>query len=278
MPNTLLLLFGTLLATALPLLAQLSAFMPATSQTGHDALARTQLRVLSYNIHHASPPSKSGQIDIEAIAKVIRAAKPDLVALQEVDVNTNRSNGIDQAKQLCLKSGMKHSYFAKAIDHDGGEYGVAILSNFVMTATHSFPLPDDPSKPSEPRILAIATVQIPGSGELHFATTHLDHTDEANRLLQMQQIRQMANLHQTPMLLAGDFNAQPISETIKILDSTFKRTCNPCDPTFPQLKPDRTIDYIAFKPESRFKVISHQVIAETYASDHRPILSVLEFR
>jgi hypothetical protein len=49
------------------------------------------ISVMSYNIHHANPPSKPNVIDLNAIAKVINKQKPDLVALQEVDVHTNRS-------------------------------------------------------------------------------------------------------------------------------------------------------------------------------------------
>src|SRR5690348_2217023 len=78
------------------------------------------LRIMTYNIHHCNPPTKSktGEIEVDAIARVINSRHPDLVALQEVDVNTKRSGGIDQAAQLAAKTGM-HAYFGKAIDHDG---------------------------------------------------------------------------------------------------------------------------------------------------------------
>ena len=49
------------------------------------------LSILTYNIHHANPPSKPGLIDVDAIAAVIVKLRPDVVALQEVDVYTNRS-------------------------------------------------------------------------------------------------------------------------------------------------------------------------------------------
>ncbi|MFN2440183.1 MAG: hypothetical protein ABR503_13355 [Chitinophagaceae bacterium] len=49
------------------------------------------LHILSYNIHHANPLSRPGIIDLQAIAQVIKQQTPDLVALQEVDVYTNRS-------------------------------------------------------------------------------------------------------------------------------------------------------------------------------------------
>jgi len=57
------------------------------------------LRVLCYNIHHANPPSRPNIIDLDAIANVIKKEQPHLVALQEVDVFTERSGkSIHQAK------------------------------------------------------------------------------------------------------------------------------------------------------------------------------------
>jgi endonuclease/exonuclease/phosphatase family metal-dependent hydrolase len=61
------------------------------------------IRVMSYNIHHANPPSKAkdSTIDMQAIADVIIKANPDLVALQEVDNRTTRSGvNLNQEQEL----------------------------------------------------------------------------------------------------------------------------------------------------------------------------------
>jgi endonuclease/exonuclease/phosphatase family metal-dependent hydrolase len=47
------------------------------------------LRVLSYNIHHGEAMDK--KFDYPRLAKVINDLSPDLVALQEVDVGTERA-------------------------------------------------------------------------------------------------------------------------------------------------------------------------------------------
>lgn len=61
--------------------------------------------------------------------------QPDLVALQEVDQKTGRSSGIDQAAELGHLTGM-HWVFGKAMDYQGGGYGLAVLSRFpILTAT-----------------------------------------------------------------------------------------------------------------------------------------------
>src|SRR5690554_4929360 len=60
-----------------------------------------KLKVLSYNIHVGNPPGKPGVTDLKGIAKVINDSDADLVALQEVDVFTNRSGkNLDQATEL----------------------------------------------------------------------------------------------------------------------------------------------------------------------------------
>ena len=75
---------------------------------------------MSYNIHHCNPPSKAGLIDVDAIAAVLKKEGPEIVSLQEVDVFTRRSGGIDQAAQIAEKAGYPFFYCAKAIDCDGG--------------------------------------------------------------------------------------------------------------------------------------------------------------
>ncbi|KEO71690.1 endonuclease/exonuclease/phosphatase family protein [Anditalea andensis] len=234
------------------------------------------LRVLCYNIHYANPPSRPGYIDLDAIAKVINTEDPDVVALQEVDVHVGRSGKINEAEILAEKTGMKAYFFAKAIDHDGGDYGVAILSKYDILESHNYPLPDDRSTNPEPRVLATARMKTPGGFEFVFASTHLEVRREENRRLQLEEIEKIAVSTGLPMVIAGDFNAKPESETISYLDKIFTRTCDDCPPTIPVVNPNRAIDFIAFRPKAAFKVLEHKVIQETYASDHLPVLAVLE--
>ncbi|SIQ99263.1 Metal-dependent hydrolase, endonuclease/exonuclease/phosphatase family [Pontibacter lucknowensis] len=237
--------------------------------------AASQLRIMSYNIHHANPPGEKGVIDLEAIAGVIRSEEPDLVALQEVDVHIPRSGNVHQAEALAAMLGM-HFYFAKAIDFGGGEYGVAILSRYPLSDTRKVELPKEDSPKAEGRVLAVATVQLPGGQRIRFGSTHLDIQSSANRQQQVQTIIAVAAADQLPFILAGDLNDYPDSPAIATLDETFQRTClAACEATFPQDKPDRIIDYIAFTRSSGLAVRSHRVVPESYASDHRPVVAVL---
>lgn len=238
------------------------------------------LRVLCYNIHHANPPSRPGFIDLEAIANVIKQEQPHLVALQEVDVYTGRSGKVShQAEDIARRTGMK-AYFAKAIDYDGGEYGVAILSKLPMEAMKNTPLPTAVGTGGEPRTLATAVITLPQGKKILFANTHLDaQRQDTNRLLQINSITEVLQEEKIPVVIAGDFNAVPSSRIIKRLDDHFTRTCiTSCQFTVPQKNPTRTIDFIAYTPAAAFSVVEHQVIDEPYASDHLPVKAVIKLK
>ena len=237
-----------------------------------------EIRVLTYNIHHANPPSKSkdGFIDIDAIAKVIEFQSPDLVALQEVDVNTKRSGNINEAVILATKLKMNF-YFFKAIDHDGGDYGVAILSKYPLSNPQTYKLPNNGDAKAEPRVLGIGTATLPDGRKIRFASTHLDaQKSDENRMKQVTEINKLTEGESLPLILAGDFNANTGSEAIKVFDQQFVRSCTDCGFTIPVISPKNTIDHIAYKKGGNFSVLSHQVINETYASDHLPVLAILQ--
>ena len=235
------------------------------------------LTVMTYNIHHCNPPSAGTKIEVDAIARVITKEKPDFVALQEVDVNTERSGkGINQARELARLTGM-HYFFSKAIDHQGGDYGVAVLSRFPILDSTRFILPVDPAIGGETRTIAAVTVEIAKGKKIIFASTHLD-LKEPNRLTQSELIVKHFEKSGLPMILGGDFNAQADSRVIRFLDQNFVRSCQDCAPTIPVVNPNRAIDFIMYKPGSTFKTLSTKVIDEQYASDHLPVVVKLQVK
>jgi endonuclease/exonuclease/phosphatase family metal-dependent hydrolase len=236
----------------------------------------TSLKVMTYNIHHGNPPSHAeGFIDLPAIARVINDAAVDLVALQEVDVNTERSGkGIHQAKELARLTGMYY-FFSKAIDHQGGDYGVAVLSKFPIIGSLRLPLPLPDGVKGEPRTLAAIKVKVGTKKNIWFASTHLDLKSET-RLFQSDLIVKRFAKSKHPLILAGDFNAKPDSREIAFLDKTFTRTCIlDCQPTSPNINPRNTIDYIMFTHPKKIRSTNTSVIHETYASDHLPVVADL---
>jgi len=230
------------------------------------------LKVMTYNIHHGNPPAQSGVIDLQAVADVINSQAPDLVALQELDVLTKRANGVDEVKKLAALTGM-HPFFSKGIDFDGGEYGVAILSRFKPNHTERFPLPSKEGLPAEARSLAVVNVSLPNGQRLDFACTHLDLKEE-HRLLQVTEINKILGPRKGTVILAGDFNFEATNPAMAILEQHFNRSCKEnCDPTIPEVNPQKEIDFILLKKGNRLKVVSHQVLKNVIASDHLPVVA-----
>ncbi len=231
------------------------------------------LTIVCYNIHHGNPPAKPGLIDLDAIANVIAAQNPDLVALQEVDVNIKRSGNVDQAAYLAKRLNM-HFYFAKAIDHDGGDYGVAVLSRFPIEDQKKLIFSRIEGREAEDRVLATVSVKLKSGRKIKFSSTHLDHVrNEDLRLVQVAEIVKQAEDERLPFIVAGDFNARPNSKTIKLLDEVFTRTCSNCAFTIPVIKPKEAIDFIAYKQNEKISVVRHEVIQEHQASDHLPVVA-----
>lgn len=226
---------------------------------------RPLLRVLTYNIHHGE--GTDGKFDLERLAKIILAAKPDLVALQEVDRNTNRAGGVDQAAQLGKLTGM-HATFGKAMNFSGGEYGEAILSHNQPAEVKVHALPQAPG--TEPRAaLAVRLKPSDQLPELVFIGTHLCHQSEANRAAQAKEINRLFPAEGgLPALLAGDLNAEAGSPSMQ----EFARQWQDSQPEI------RTIDYVLTRKADLWKVVSATVIDEPVASDHQPVLVVLEWQ
>lgn len=234
-----------------------------------------RLKILCYNIHHANPPGEDeSTIDLEAIAKVINDSDADLVALQEVDVQVPRSGEVDQAAELAKQTN-RHHYFAKGIDLQGGEYGVAILSKkpFLSTESYLLPMPET----SEQRVIAIVGTETNSGRRVDFSTSHFD-LKPLNKIANAQFVKDLAEQRKVPLIFTGDLNATPDSEPIQLLDQQFVRSQTEEGSTFPQINPDREIDYIMVSKNADVEFINHEVIEEEYASDHRPLVVEIEFK
>ena len=238
--------------------------------------ALNSIKIMTYNIHAAVPPGSPGTVNIAAIAKVITDEDPDIVFLQEVDKNTGR-NGYtkDQSAELGTLTKMNVAYFS-AINYMKGFYGVATLSKYPMSQIRKQLLPKG-NAAEEQRVLGLAQVDLPGKDSLLALATHLQHDNDATRLLQIKELVNVASSFTIPMVMGGDLNERPsATEFINILDGAFTRTCTTCPNTFPASNATAVIDYLAYKPAARYSVVNHKTIMETFASDHLPVVSELK--
>ena len=232
-------------------------------------MAAQELRLLAYNIHHGQ--GMDGKVDLARIAKVIAAEKPDLVALQEVDKNCKRSGAVDQAAELARLLKMEHR-FAKAMDFQGGEYGVAVLSKFPIQGAIVHTLP----KGAEPRVALEVMMTPPGWSEIFsFVTIHNDWINEALRVKQIEVLKKGLKNRDHPVILAGDFNAEPQSDSLRSLeDDGWKMLREGRENTSPAVETKVEIDFFFAKGLAAF-LFKDKVVAEKVASDHRPIVVVV---
>jgi endonuclease/exonuclease/phosphatase family metal-dependent hydrolase len=218
---------------------------------------------------------QSGLRGLDGIAKAIRDAGPDLVALQEVDSRSTRSHGLDQAERLAELTGLAYHAHFRATDYYGGAYGVAVLSRFplVQVRHQALPTPDD----LEPRTVATAVVDAP-NGQLSLYITHLTHlpTRAEVRTGQIKAIQALMAKDARPKLLLGDLNDTDDSEAVTILSKAmtdvFAKKGEGPGGTFPlpMFLPEVRIDYVFASPEL---APLKSFVLRVDASDHYPLVA-----
>lgn len=232
------------------------------------------VRVLSFNILHGA--TTKGDFNLDVIAKVIKDANPDFVALQEVDFKTNRAKRYDLVTELGWRTKMA-SIFGRAMEFDGGEYGEGVLSKYTFIQSRNIALPYTPG--SEPRAALEITTILPSGDTIAFVGTHLDHLkDEKDRVAQAKKINKIFSSNKYPTILVGDLNAIPGSTPINILEDIWTASYDKQKPkpTFPSNNPTKKIDYVMYYPKDRWKAHETEVIQDTVASDHCAYMTILE--
>lgn len=234
----------------------------------------TELCLVTYNIKHGR--GMDDVVDLNRTAAVLRLLRPDIVGLQEVDERATRSGGVSQAERLGQSLGMQHA-FGKFMDFQGGAYGLAVLSRFPIVRSSILQLPEG----NEPRVAIVAEVRLPDETMMAVVNVHFDWVeDDRFRFAQAELLSKYLDSLSMPYVLMGDFNDVPESRTLSLFRATAIEAAKPAggNLTFSSTKPDREIDYIFFAPAAAFRAREVRVIDERVASDHRPVLAVLERR
>ena len=230
---------------------------------GESTEATAELRILSYNVRNAMGIDRV--TDPDRTAQVIRDVNPDFVMVQELDCKTQRSGGMDRLAELAERTEMVAT-FGPAIEFQGGQYGVGLLSKEKPLRSRTVPLPGR----EERRALLIVEFS-----EYVCFCTHFSLTPE-DRLASVEIIAEEREKYdEIPIFLAGDFNAEPEETPIVELKKDWKLLSVDA-PTFPADRPTVQIDYVfgAHLPES-VQVVESRVLDASTQSDHRPVLVVL---
>ena len=240
----------------------------------------TTLKVMSYNVKYCAP-YKSSSPNVDSIANIISHSGADIVFLQEIDRNTTRSGKVNQLALISEKTGLGYYFYGKAISYQGGETGLGILSRFPLShqEIHQLPRVELEGKYVSYRILMTADITV-HKQPLTIANTHLELTVE-NRELQVPAIDSVLTERAHPVILGGDFNAKPDGPTMtSFFERGYMSSCLEHDRscfTIPSRNPNRTLDYVLFRPKESFRVLSHEVL-QTEASDHLPLIATFELK
>jgi endonuclease/exonuclease/phosphatase family metal-dependent hydrolase len=244
------------------------------------------LRVMSYNLQAGA--GADHVFDLERQARAIEAQHPDIVGLQEVDVDWGpRSDYVDEASWLARRLHMR-VFFAPIYtlppDRAGApdrRFGVAVLSRFpilhaknqeITRLSTQVPNPVPAPAPGFPELLIKAR-----GTRIWVYDTHLDYrSDPAVRRAQVADMAAIMARRHGPKLLLGDFNAGPDAPELAPLWTRLsdaltvagKRTT----PTWPADAPVNRIDYVTFTPGPR---VTGAYVPDTLASDHRPVVADL---
>lgn len=264
---TLLLSIITLLAASILLGASSTARLPAPKKT---------LRVMTYNIHVGVGMDK--QLDLQRIADVINRERPDLVGLQEVDRGVRRTEGKDEIAELAKMTRMDYA-FGHNLDYQEGQYGVAILSRFLIQKIDHRRYEN--RREAERRGMIRVEVDI-GGRTVNFTTTHLDYQHADGRLFETEQMLRFLEGVTSPSIVVGDFNDEPAGSAYKLMlakyeDAWIQSRAKTNGFTYPADKPSKRIDYIFYRKSDSVRAKKAWVV-KTLASDHLPVMAELEIR
>ncbi|PZT75461.1 endonuclease/exonuclease/phosphatase family protein [Streptomyces sp. AC1-42W] len=264
---------------------------PATASTGPGPGASVPLRVATYNIHAGA--GTDGVFDLDRQVAALRALDADVIGLQEVDVHWGaRSEWRDLAGELARRLGMRVSFapiYSLAPAAEGEperEFGVAVLSRYRIVSAENHELTRLSTQDPNP-----VPAPAPGFGEVvlkvrglpvHVYATHLDYRgDPSVRIAQVADTRRiMAEDRESErgpvrQILLGDFNAPPAAPELAPLWRELT-DAEPGAPTYPALDPVLRIDYVAVSKDT--VRVRDAAVAETLASDHRPVVADLSLR
>jgi endonuclease/exonuclease/phosphatase family metal-dependent hydrolase len=246
------------LLVAAPGARALTASDPSATRVPGDTL-----RVMTYNIQ--SGFSKDNHWDLEATARVIEQAEPDVLFLQEVSRGWLVTTGNDQLRWLSERLDMPYAWGPASTDD---LWGNAILSRFPIASERVVKFDETFNLK---RSALVVGIELGDGRTLELIGTHLDNPGEAGRA-RVAQVERLIELLESgrPTIVAGDFNAPPADRLIvELADVGLIDSAPQAGADEPTSENGRRIDYV-FVTDA-FEILDGRVI-DTDASDHRPLV------
>jgi len=243
------------------------------------------MKILTFNLRHNND---HWELRKPLCINLIEQYQPDIIGFQEVWMPIQQAHRI-----LESVTGKPYTLHVSPKQAHHGTEGIAIASRYPTSSFETLKLPGGE------RVAQRVTATVDGK-QVCFANTHLHHMplySEDERLPQMQALINWLAPVTDPIILTGDMNTTPDSETIQMVKARFDsayeqaRGTEP-DFTFPAplVEDDYErgpvmIDYVFITPDS-LQATSGMVVGDTAhgtdpklsASDHLGVLVDVDFR
>lgn len=239
---------------------------------------------MTYNVHRCVGVDR--RLDPGRVAAVIAQCRPDVVALQELDVGRARTGAVDQAHAIAARLGM-YVHFHAALQVEEERYGDAILTAAPHRVIKAGPLPGLAALGAlEPRGALWLALEL-GGRVLQVVNTHLGlvpHEQRAQaRALMGADWTGAAAAQADPLILLGDFNATPRARAYRTLaagftDARLQAPGAGRAPTFPSRLPMLALDHVFLRGavQANHVAVFAAPLART-ASDHLPLVVDFDF-
>ena len=232
------------------------------------------MKIMTFNTQHCRNYLE-GKIDYPIMAKAITDCGAEIVGLNEM-----RNQGVlegyePQVQNLSELTGLKHWYFAKAIDvGENNPYGNGLLSAVPIVSVETIPVPDPAVKSGteyyETRCLLKAKLE---NGVtvlvIHFGLNEDEQENAVKTVLE--------HMENEKCILMGDFNMTPENPILRPIAERMIDTAEVFDGvqySFPSDEPDQKIDYIFVSQDAKIRSAE---IPPIVASDHRPQIAEILF-
>lgn len=239
------------------------------------------LRVLTYNVNYCR--GMDGRVDYQRIADIIKRSKPDLVALQELYRAKDHPEGINQGERLAELTGMHMSFMEPRPDFAANDYSNAVLSRYPFVRHTAWDLS---GKDHDGKRISLSLGEVspwPDNwSTIPFGSIRLGEYSKTEGLPDGLRYLLAFNCRFSPNILAGTLNFypdDPAAERLRVQDRWIDAALYAGNEqaTYPADKPKQRIDYVFFREARYTRVVESRVLNEPVASDHRPLLVVLEY-
>lgn len=219
------------------------------------------------------------------IVKLLQREQPDVVCLQEV-ISTERTGKVLQSlEEILTEVPYEYVYYSPLAEfrfmHSTASRGNAILSKYPLVDVGTFWTHGEFQSDfdyslgwNSARGVAYATVQSPG-GDIKVVTTHGYHVKthkkgDEETLRACRQIDEFVRNLDGPVVLTGDFNLVPESESMQVFDDTLRNLTR-------EAKLKTTRNYLTTKTEVCDYILTRDIEVQQFAalddvvSDHQAL-------